>query len=402
MNRAFVLLGAVLVFTACDRGEGDAPTDDVARDLELAAPLAFELADGQLLRIHEAELADGRVGLLELHGDAIDVTRGRVALARTADDGRLVVEQADGTLRNAASERNDHDEHEVFDAQLEGIELAGFDRAVFLGPRGTEDLRGPIVIDAIGLAWTGAELRVVAGERDESSSASERGARSRGGSHAAFARPARVPGAGVPMILDTAHADASDPSGAGWFTDDDEPFTAPGDICTSTSTCDMGTVCVADTSTSDGSFRCLAECVPPAPQVGGSPLPESASAVCVDDEGCCDPARECSNGECVVPTTSGGGSGPSNDVDPDAAGGCDPDGDNVISACDAKPNESCTADADGDGCANSFDDNDQNSCQCSARIPKPNSFAILMLALAFGRGRQRRAMDRAHADARAH
>lgn len=387
MKPALSLLAAVVVVAACDRGEGGPPPDDVARDLELAAPLAFELADGQVLRIHEAELADGRVGLLELHGDAIDVTRGRIALARVADDGQLVVERADGSLRNAASDRNENDEHEVFDAELTDVEIAGFDRATFHGPRGDETLRGPIALDAVGLAWTGHELRVVARERDDSSATTRERSGSRG-----FAPAVRVRGAGVPSIAETAHADANDPSGAGELTDDDEPLIAPGDPCTATSACDMGTVCVADSVTSDGAFRCLAECVPPAPPVSEDPLMESSTAVCVDDEGCCDPSRECSNGECVVPSSStgGGGSGPSNDVDPDAAGGCDPDGDNVISACDAHPNESCSADSDGDGCANSFDENDQDACRCAAKIPKPNGLAILMLGLAVLRGRRRR------------
>lgn len=375
-----LLVSIALVVTACDPGEGEAPPADVARDLELEAPLAFELADGQVLRIHEAELADGRIGLLEVHGDAVDVVRGRVALVRTDVDGRLVVEGADGATRNAASDRNDHGENEVFDAQLDDVELWGFDRAVFHGPRGTERLAEPIVLDAVGLAWTGADLRLVAGT-SERPQTSERGS---------IARPARLPVATVPVIRDTAHVDPLEPAPS--LADETDVVLALNDPCQSSTACDAGTTCVADASTSDGTFRCLAECVGPPPQT--SEIPPSDTAVCLDDGGCCDPARECSNGVCVVPDTSGSGSGsgtgPSNDVDPDAAGGCDPDGDGVISACDAKPNESCKADADGDGCANSFDDNDQDSCQCSARIPKPNGLAILMLGLAFFRGRQRR------------
>lgn len=58
----------------------------------------------------------------------------------------------DGATRNAASERNDHDEHEVFDAQLDDVELWGFDRAVFHGPRGAERLCEPMILDAVGQA----------------------------------------------------------------------------------------------------------------------------------------------------------------------------------------------------------------------------------------------------------
>lgn len=384
MTRAFVLLQAAVLVTACDPGDGDAPPDAVARELELAAPLAFDLADGQVLRFHEGELADGRVGLLEVHGDTIDVVQGRIGLARADDDGRLVVESIDGATRNAASERNDHDEHEVFDAQLDDVELWGFDRAVFHGPRGAERLYEPVILDAVGLAWTGADLRLVAGETERSQPNSQRSA-------GAVARSPRLPGAGVPVVRETAHADAGDPSGAVSLADETDVALALDDPCQSSNTCDAGSTCVADASTSDGTFRCLAECVGPPPQTSQDPLPPSDTAVCLDDGGCCDPTRECSNGECVAPDPSGSGTGPSNDVDPDAAGGCDPDGDNVISACDAHPNESCTADADGDGCANSFDGNDQDACRCSARIPRPNSLAILMLGLAFFRGRPRRA-----------
>jgi hypothetical protein len=382
MNRAWPL-ALVTIIAACDPGEGEAPPAEVARDLELDAPLVFELADGQVLRIHEAELADGRVGLLEVHGDAVDVVRGRVALVRTDLDGRLVVEGADGATRNAATDRNESGEYEVFDAQLDDVELWGFDRAVFHGPRGEERLVEPVILDAVGLAWTGADLRLVAATRERETPTSTRGS---------YAPAPRLPGAGVPVIRDTAHADPIDPATAMWLVDETDVVLAINDPCQSSSTCDAGSTCVADASTSDGTFRCLAECVGPEPQV--SELPSSDTAVCLDDGGCCDPARECSNGVCVVPDTSGSGSGsgtgPSNDVDPDAAGGCDPDGDGVISACDANPNESCKADNDNDGCANSFDDNDQDACRCSARIPKPNALAILMFGLAFFRGRPRR------------
>lgn len=387
MNRALCLVGGVLLAPACDRGDGDVTPVPEHREIELVAPLVFELADGQVLRLHEAELADGRVGLVELHGDAVDVTRGRIGITRVSDAGHLVVEQADSTLRTAATERNEHEEHEVFDADLDAIELRGFERAVFHGPTGPQMLHEPIVIDAVGLAWTGSELRVLAGDTDRSSRTGEG---SNAGPRRGWFGPRR-PRVAVAPSSETVHADSGNPARDGELVDDDEPVVAPGDFCSSSNACDMGTVCVADTVNSDGAFRCLAECVPPAPQVTEDPLPAADSAVCVDDEGCCDPSRECSNGECVLmSSTDGGGSGPSNDVDPDAAGGCDPDGDGVISACDANPNESCKADNDGDGCANSFDENDQDSCQCNARIPKPNSLAVLMVALAFLRGRRRR------------
>lgn len=371
-HRVAVLASACL---ACDPDGGDADTPPV-EDLrvELAAPLTFELTDGQVLRLQGVELADGRQGELDLHGEAVDAVAGQLVVSTASDaNGRLVVLDPAGAEWTAASRRSDRDDHEAVDAELVGLTLSGFDRAVFFGPRGPEVLHEPIVLDAFGLSWTAADLHVVVSATPSAPTLA--------GPSASRLRHVSDPRASA--IREDAHAQGdADPEVDGLAGAPDVAL-ALGDPCQTTPGCGPGAACVADASTSDGAFRCLAECVGPAPDDPVDPLVVSTEAVCVDDGGCCDASLECRNGSCVSPDTT-------SDHVTSSGGGCDPDDDDVISACDAHPNESCKADADGDGCANSFDDDDSDSCRCAARVPRLNGMGKVMLLLGLLRGRRRR------------
>jgi len=361
-----------------------APTDDrdddVVDRIDLAAPLVLELAPGAQLVIADANVVGIGSGTVVIDALAIDADAGAVLdLAVSEGATAMRVAGPDGSRRLAAAPASElGDDAHAVEAELVGLELAGFEAAWLEGPDGRVALAEPIVLDASALAWTTGEL-VVIELRDEASTASTTAS-------ARATVTTRRP-AGPVVVGELGHTlagDSADP-----FLDDlradDEPLALePGDSCSATSQCPTDTRCVADPMMSDGQFRCLALCVAPELQ-GGPALPApSDSAVCVDDGSCCDPALACSNGQCV---------GPEPDDDGGSMGsGCDRDGDKWINACDARPDESCTADQDGDGCKDSFDDDDSDSCNCTTpvRIPRPNATAFAMLALVWLRGRNRR------------
>lgn len=364
------------------------------RRVELAAPFVLELDDGQRVLVPAATLADGREGMVVLHGGVVEATRGAASLEADAlRDGpppigpHLAVQWRDG--RTTAAPARSLGVHATAGFALDGVELVGFDRATLTTDDGDVELDEPLRLQAPWLSWSGEVLRVAALPEDaraaEAAPAAPAPRRSPRRSIPVAASTVETPVA--PTIIEDAHARGSSLPDRD-LAADAAALAAPGDVCQSTAQCDTATRCVADPNNSDGAFRCLAECVPPvvdAPPVGFT-APDSAS--CVDDDGCCDPSLVCHNGACEG---DGGDAGDDGSVAPaNPGGGCDPDGDDVISACDAHPNESCKADQDGDGCADSYDEDDGTASRCSVRVARPNSLAWMLLALAWMRGRGRR------------
>lgn len=384
--------GAMMVLgvLACG-GPVDDGQDEAIDRIDIAAPLAFELAPGAQLVFADATLADGRHGTVIIDALAVDASGGallELPLAERTTAFRLA--GPEGSRRSVAATRAPEiaaDAHAV-DAQLVGLELGGFETAWLVDADGERvALAEPLVVDANGLAWTAGELVVI--ELADDAESTTRG----GGASLAAARPrARI---GAPARGDAdelAHARRADggfdPFGDDLVGEDDPVALEPGDPCSATAQCPISTRCVADPTMSDGQFRCLALCVEPELVGGAMPPVPSPSATCVDDDGCCDPDLECSNGQCevVAPADDDGGG----DDGSSSGGGCDRDDDGWVNGCDRKPDESCTHDADDDGCNDSFDDNDMDACDCKTpRVPKPNSTGIALLLLAWLRGRRR-------------
>lgn len=356
----------------------DAGDDELVERIDVAAPLAFELAPGARLVLEDATVVGVGQGTVELEALAVDASAGAI-LELPLAEGETALRLAGpaGSRRAAATRRSGG---HVVAARVEGLELGGFDDAWLVDAKGDRiALDEPLVVDANALAWTSGELVVV--ELADDTAASANGA----GGGVGGAAPPRGRTDDLARLLD-------EDGGGDPFADqlvgpsEPEPL-EPGDSCASTAQCPVETRCVADPMMSDGQFRCLALCTEP--ELVGGPMPPvpSPSATCVDDSGCCDPSLACSNGECVVvePEDDDGGG------DDDVGSGCDRDGDGWVNGCDRKPDESCTADADGDGCNDSFDDNDMDNCECTTpiRLPRPNSTGLALIVLLWLRGRSR-------------
>lgn len=382
-------LVAVSALSACAAAvESDAPDD---RREVLAAPFVLELGDDQRVQIPGALLGDGREGLVTLHGGVVEASRGNASIdgddTTIVDGPRVEVRWRDG--RRTTSLARALGLHSSAAIVLEDVELAGFDRATFTGDDGEVELDEPLhVLEAPWLSWSGDMLIVEAlpdAERGPSSSSSSSAVRSGGRGRTPRSMPDEV----TAPIDPTAHAGDLPPVGPDDLVPELDALAGPGDVCQSSMQCDASTRCVANPIDSDGAFRCLAECVPPVDGTAPTGFTPSDNASCVDDDGCCDPTAVCRNGACE-PEDAGDGGDDGTVAPSSSAGGCDPDGDDVISACDAHPNESCKADADGDGCNDSFDKDDSDSNNCSIRVARPNSLAWMMLVLIFARGRPRR------------
>jgi hypothetical protein len=385
---ALVVLGLL----ACG-GPGDAPDDEVVDRVDLAAPLAFELAPGAQLVLADATVIGSGHGTVIIEALAVDATAGamlELPLAERATALRLA--DAKGSRRHVVATGVPElasDAHTV-DVQLVGLELGGFEAAWLVDAYGGRvALAEPLVVDASSLAWTAGELLVI--DLAEDDDAARAGSGSAAMLAAARAR-SRTAGAVASGDADElAHARRTD-GGIDPFHDElvgeaDPIALEPGDSCSATSQCPIETRCVADPTMSDGQFRCLALCVEPELVNGAMPPVPSPSATCVDDGSCCDPDLACSNGECVVvaPDDGGGDDGSS------TGDGCDRDKDGWVNGCDRKPDESCTHDEDDDGCNDSFDDNDDDPCECATpRIPKPKA----PLSVSGARGRRSRSRRR--------
>jgi hypothetical protein len=377
----------VLGLFACGEPIDDGE-DEVVDRIDLAAPLAFELAPGARLVLEDATVVGVGTGTVIIDALAVDASAGAIfELPLAEGTTALRLAGPNGSRRIAAARRPEiaADAH-VVDARVEGLELGGFDAAWLVDASGERiELDEPLVVDANALAWTAGELVMIELPDDDAAAANGGGGAS--GSGARRRGPVGAPG--DPDEL--AHVRGQDGDG-GPFPDEivgeiEPELLEPGDPCSATAQCPIETRCVADPMMSDGQFRCLALCVEP--ELVGGPMPPlpSPSATCVDDSSCCDPSLACSNGQCGVvdPEDDDGGQS-------EIGSSCDRDGDGWVNGCDRKPDESCTADSDGDGCNDSFDDNDEDNCQCTTpvRLPRPNSTGIALMVLIWMRGRTKR------------